>query len=184
MTNSESLDDLFASISDLLSTGAGKESAEPTSSIGIIQHPWLCVDDDGVPVIIGEIFASFMPSDLFAAMSDEARSARADIMDYLSSDLLGGNLHRRTSGKIAKAITGRDPETGEELARFLARLVMVAALMAQIATLKSLGPDGTGMFVSPSSLSLANHANAIAKAAYALGGPVRAEWVSTKGGDS
>lgn len=192
MTNSDSL---FDDISKLLSVdnestegdSEGSPKEEPVSQHHelTLRHPYMALNEDGVPVIVHELFSTFFPASLYEAMKEEAKVAHEDVANFIDAILTGDpkQTANETTGLFTTILTGEQRVTGKEAAIWVARLTMVAAAMASVSMIKGLNPNQTGQFLGATSINIAAQGGALLRIVQTLAAPIRAEWGIAEGGE-
>lgn len=173
-------DSLFDSIRDMLGESeAPQQQADTSKPHGMgaeILHPYMQLDDSGVPVVIASIFQTYFPADQYEAMAEEAKLAHADMM-AMFAHMNEGDMSDQREALLAKMLIGNldssDPTAG---VRWLARFVMCAPLLAGVSLVKGLIPSKHGVFADSFEYRTAFAASSILDVAVAIASPIRAEW--------
>lgn len=178
-------DSLFDDISKLLGGSEEATNDTPTTSDEPVEHaeylhPFMQVDENGVPTLIDHMFREYFSQDYLEAMHEEGQRVYVQLIRALEEGPEHGSVpYSALQGEypITKMLTGQEHVDKFDGARWITRLLMGAALLATISMKKGTFPGQEGQFAGSLEYRMAMSAQNILDVAKALSAPLRAEYM-------
>lgn len=141
----------------------------------LMKHPFLMVNDDGVPAVTQSSLGQFFPQSQWEVIKAESMIAYGDLIESFTKMEDDGSSDAPNFGHL---LVGDAIEHDPNLAlKVMARLSIMAAFLSAASLRRGVVPSKDGVFAGHTEVKLASHAVALLSVIKALSAPLRAEYM-------